>query len=141
MKRFASTIDIQAPAQRIWALLTDSTLYPAWNPTVQSVEGAIVPGARIVVRPADNPKRAFPVKVSTFSPPHRMVWSGGMPLGLFRGERVFELTQTRADTVRFSMHETFSGPLSGVIGKTIPDLQPAFDDFAAALKRRAESEH
>lgn len=141
MKRFASTIDIQAPAERIWALLTDSTRYPAWNPTVQSVEGAIAPGARIVVRPADNPKRAFPVKVSAFSPPHRMVWSGGMPLGLFRGERVFELTQTRADTVRFSMHETFSGPLSGVIGKSIPDLQPAFDDFAAALKRRAESEH
>ncbi len=141
MKRFASTVEIHAPAARIWGLLTDSVHYPDWNPTVQSVEGAIVPGARIVVRPADNPKRAFPVKVSAFAPPHRMVWSGGMPLGLFRGERVFELTQTRADTVRFSMQETFSGPLSGLIGKSIPDLQPAFDDFAAALKRRAEAEH
>jgi hypothetical protein len=67
------------------------------------------------------------------------VWSGGMPLGLFKGERTFTLTPTRGGDVEFSMSEVFSGPLAGLIGKSIPDLQPAFDEFAASLKRRAEA--
>jgi hypothetical protein len=45
-----------------------------------------------------NPKRAFPVTVKEFSPGERMVWSGGMPLGLFRGVRTFTLTQEGGST-------------------------------------------
>jgi hypothetical protein len=67
-----------------------------------------------------------------------MVWAGGMPLGLFKGTRVYELaTSTAAPTV-FSMREDYTGPLAGLIGKSIPDLQPAFDEFAQCLKREAE---
>jgi hypothetical protein len=32
------------------------------------------------------------------------------------------------------------GLLAPLIGKSIPDLQPAFDEFAAALNKKAESE-
>jgi hypothetical protein len=70
--------------------------------------------------------------------PARMVWSGGMPLGLFKGVRTFTLTP-QGDSVRFEMREVFSGPLSPLIERSLPDLQPAFDEFAASLKRRAES--
>jgi hypothetical protein len=37
------------------------------------------------------------------------------------------------------MREEYRGLLAGLIGRSIPDLQPAFDEFAAALKREAES--
>jgi hypothetical protein len=37
------------------------------------------------------------------------------------------------------MEEVFDGLLAGTIGKSIPNLQPAFDEFAACLKRRAEA--
>ena len=67
-----------------------------------------------------------------------MVWRGGMPLGLFVGERVFMLTPTAPGQVEFSMRESFFGPLAWLIGRTLPDMQPAFDEFAAALKRTAE---
>jgi hypothetical protein len=36
------------------------------------------------------------------------------------------------------MREEYTGPLAGLIGKFIPDLQPAFDEFAQCLKREAE---
>jgi hypothetical protein len=42
--------------------------------------------------------------------------------------------------VAFEMRETFSGFLAPLIGRRLPDLQPAFDTFAAALKRVAERE-
>jgi hypothetical protein len=36
------------------------------------------------------------------------------------------------------MREEFRGLLAPLITRSIPDLQPAFDTFAADLKRRAE---
>ena len=68
-----------------------------------------------------------------------MVWTGGMPLGLFKGERTFTLTRRGDGTVEFRMSEAFSGLLSPLIERSIPNLQPAFDEFAAALKKRAEA--
>ena len=66
-----------------------------------------------------------------------MVWTGGMPLGLFKGERTYTLVPDR-DGVIFSMTEVYSGPMAGMITKSIPDLQPAFDEFGACLKQAAE---
>ena len=68
-----------------------------------------------------------------------MSWTGGMPLGLFRGTRDFVLTPTPAGRVKFTMTETYSGMLAGLITRSIPDLQPAFELFAADLKARAET--
>jgi len=61
-----------------------------------------------------------------------------MPLGLFTGERSYTLAPEAGGAVTFTMSEVFSGPLSGRITRAIPDLQPAFDAFAADLKRAAE---
>jgi hypothetical protein len=138
MKQFAATISIHAAPERIWAILTDAARYPEWNSTVDKVEGRIAPGERIVLHVTMNRGRAFPVTVTAFDPRRRMVWRGGMPLGLFVGERVFELAPRPDGSVEFTMHEQFTGLLAPLIGRTLPDLQPAFDSFAADLKREAE---
>lgn len=138
MKSFAVAISIRATPERIWSILTDASRYPLWNPTVSRLDGTIAPGERIALHVKINPGRAFPVTVATFEPPRRMVWRGGMPLGLFVGERVFTLTPAANGLVEFSMREAFTGLLAPLIGRSIPDMQPAFDEFAAALKREAE---
>ena len=138
MKSFAATVSIRATPEKIWSILTDAARYPEWNPTVTKLDGRIAAGERIALHVKINPGRAFPVTVATFEPPRRMVWRGGMPLGLFVGERVFTLTPKPNGVVDFSMRETFTGLLAPLIGRTIPDMQPAFDEFAAALKREAE---
>lgn len=138
MKHFYAETTINAPAETVWALLTDAGAYTSWNSTVNKIEGKIAPGEKIKVHAKVNPDRAFPVKVSEFEAPRRMVWSGGMPLGLFKGERVFKLDPVDGG-VKFSMDEKFTGPLAGLIGKSIPDLQPSFDEFAANLKAKAEA--
>jgi hypothetical protein len=60
-----------------------------------------------------------------------------MPLGLFKGVRTFTLSSDGSATT-FAMREEYSGLMSPMIVKSIPNLQPAFDEFAAALKSRAE---
>lgn len=139
MKKFAVRISIRATPQRIWALLTDAGGYPRWNRTVSKVEGTIAPGGRVTLHATASPGRAFPLKVTGFEEPRRMVWTGGMPLGFFKGERTFQL-EARADgEVEFSMCEEFSGLLSPLISRSIPDLEPSFDEFARNLKQAAES--
>lgn len=36
------------------------------------------------------------------------------------------------------MREEFTGLLAGLITRAIPNLQPSFEEFAEALKRRCE---
>jgi hypothetical protein len=67
-----------------------------------------------------------------------MVWTDGMPLGLFTGTRTFELVALDDTTCRFSMTESFEGPLAPLISRFIPDLTESFEMFAEALRRAAE---
>lgn len=139
MKVFSVTQSIRATPETLWTILTDAPQYPAWDPNMDRIEGRIAPGERIKVFTKLSPGRAFPATVTTFESPHKMVWTGGMPLGLFKGERTFTLTPEDDGTTTFSMQEAFSGLLFPLIGRTIPDLNPSFEGFAAGLKARAEA--
>lgn len=138
--RFATRIDIRARPESVWKVLTDLAAYPSWNSTVDKVEGTLALGQKVTVFAKSAPGKAFPVKVTELDAPRKMVWTGGAPLKfLFKGERTFLVEPKRGDTVEFSMEEKFDGILASAIGKSIPNLQPAFDEFAACLKRRAEA--
>jgi hypothetical protein len=138
VKSFATSALIHSSPEAIWAILTDARRWPEWNKTVDRVDGEIALGEKITVHTKISPGRAFPLKVREFVPGRRMVWSGGMPLGLFKGERVFTLSPQSDGSVEFGMREEFTGPLAPLIARSIPDLQPSFDEVAAALKDRAE---
>jgi hypothetical protein len=137
MKYYEASATIHASADAVWAVLVDASRYPEWDSGVVRVEGRVAPGEKIKVVSEANPKRAFPVTVSEFQAPNRMTWSGGMPLGLFKGVRTFTLQPSGDDTV-FRMREEYTGPMVSMIWKSMPDLQPSFDKFAGGLKQRAE---
>jgi hypothetical protein len=137
MRHYESTALIQAPPETIWSVLTDASGYADWDSGVVRVEGTIAPQEKIKVVSEANPKRAFPVKVTEFAPGERMVWSGGMPLGLFKGVRTFRL-QPEDGATRFTMREEYSGPMLPLIWRSMPDLGPSFEQFAGGLKARAE---
>ena len=115
--RFATSTHIKAPASAVWKVLTDLGAWPSWNTTVISTEGQAVLGGKVTVRVKVNPGRAFPVKVTALEVPSRMVWTGGMPLGLFVGTRTFTLTP-HGDTTDFAMDEVYSGPLASMITRS-----------------------
>ncbi len=128
---------IDAPADRVWGLLTDASSYRDWNRAVVSIEGTIALGNTISLVSIVNRKRAFTLKITDVARPNRLVWSDGMPLGLFKGERTYRLDE-RDGATEFSMTEQFSGLLSGLITRAIPDLTDSFNLFADSLKSAAE---
>jgi hypothetical protein len=136
MHAFEASADIHAPADRVWDLLTDGPAYPSWDSGVTRVEGRIADGERITVHSEISP-RAFPVRVAV-RPPDEMTWTGGMPLGLFRGVRTFRVTQD-AEITRVTMREEYGGLMEGLMWRSIPDLQPSFERFVNGLKARAEA--
>ena len=138
MKSYEATATIGATPDTIWRILTDGPSYSSWDSGVIRVEGSIAPRQKIKVVSSANAKRAFPVKVTELTPGRRMVWSGGMPLGLFKGVRTFTLTPQAGGATRFDMREEYTGPLLPMIWRSMPDLGPSFEQFATGLKERAE---
>lgn len=128
---------IAASADQVWALLTDAGSYGDWNPSVVSIKGPIELGKTIELISTVSPKRTFKLKVIDMNPPNTMRWADGMPLGLFKGVRTYRLDE-QTDGTEFTMTEQFSGPLAGLICKSIPDLTESFDQFADGLKAAAE---
>jgi hypothetical protein len=137
VKSYEASASIAAGPETIWRILTDASGYAEWDSGVR-VDGRIAHGERIRVVSEANPGRTFPVNVAEFTPGRRMVWSGGMPLGLFRGVRTFTLSPESNGTTRFHVREEYTGPMLPLIWRSMPDLGPSFTQFASGLKQRAE---
>lgn len=139
MKAYQAATTINAPPDTIWRILTDAPNYPKWDPGVDRIEGTVALGEQITAYSKLSPRRGFPVKVTEFIPGQKMVWTGGMPFGLFKGVQTFTLMPKSGGSIEFTVREEFSGLLLPIFGKTIPDLTKTFEDFVAGLKAASES--
>lgn len=139
MMRFHAEIVIDAPKDAVWAILTDLTRWTEWNSTVLEIAGEAREGTKVTLRAEAAPKRPFVLDVREVDTEGRMVWTSGMPLGLFRGTRTYLLHSMTHGATHFTMTENFEGLLSPLITRAIPDLSPSFEQFARDLKTAAET--
>jgi uncharacterized protein YndB with AHSA1/START domain len=138
MRAYQASAVIDAAPEQVWRVLTDTAAWPDWDSGVTKVDGHLALGQKLSITVEANPGRAFPVKVLRLDQPELIVFRGGMPLGLFTGERTYTLKSEDRQT-RFTMLEQYTGPLARVIFGSIPDLEPSFRQFAEGLKRQAEA--
>ena len=139
MKKYNASTHINASPQQIWDILVDGASYPQWDPGMVRIEGQLSPGEKVKFFTKFSPDQAFAVKITQFEPSKKMVFTGGMPLGLFKSERTHTLTPDSDGGTHFHTEEIFSGLLLPLFGRSIPDLTDNFEAFAAGLKQRAES--
>ncbi|MEL6678754.1 MAG: SRPBCC domain-containing protein [Pseudomonadota bacterium] len=137
MKSYQVTRTIAALPEAIWPVLTDPERLAAPGMGIVSLTGEIRAGARIRLVSEADPKRSFSIRIDEASAPTRMVWSSGLPFGLFRGVRTFTLTPVAGGTA-FDMREVYTGVMLPLIWPSIPDLQPSFDTFATGLAEQVE---
>ena len=135
--KFEVRRDIAASAERVWSIMTDAKALQNGSFGITRIEGEIKPGGKIKLWSEVNPGRAFPLKVTGWIPGRSMTWEGGMPFGLFKGVRSYTLAPAPGG-VSFHLEEVYSGLLSGLITKSIPDLTPSFETFANGLKAASE---
>ena len=137
MRFYESSTDIAAAPAAVWDVLVDAGNWPTWESDVRDVEGTVALGAKLKITSEADPKRAFPVRVAELTPSRRLVFRGGMPLGLFKGVRTYTLTPA-GDGTAFTMREEYTGLMLPLIWRSMLDLQPSFDQFARGLKAKVE---
>jgi hypothetical protein len=135
-----SEIDIDAPVEEVWAVLTDFASFPAWNPFIRRISGPLSPGSRLDVLlglPGTRGMGFRPTLISVV-PNHELRWLGrlGLP-GLFDGEHIFELVPQGGNRTHFVQREQFRGLLLPLLRRSLlRDARRGFDEMNAALRAR-----
>jgi uncharacterized protein YndB with AHSA1/START domain len=77
MKTMSATIQIDAPPQAVWAVLTDLGRYPEWNPLFREASGQVAVGNRIRLRsvhPANGRLMTVKPKITVADPGAELRW-------------------------------------------------------------------
>ena len=133
---------IHAPAERVWAAMTDFASFPTWNPFVREAQGRLEPGERLKIRLAldHGLKMTFRPRVTVVRPNRELRWRAtlGRP-GVFDVDRAFQI-EPRDGGVRFVMSEECTGWLTPVMfaANLEAQLYRGYDAFNEALRRRVE---
>ena len=107
--------NIEASANKVWALMTNAADFPRWNSTVKSIEGKIASGETIKLVAAISPERVFNQHVIEFAPQKKMVWSDGN--AMFKGVRTYTLNPKADSSIDFTMSEVYTGLMLPMIAR------------------------
>ncbi|WP_224336750.1 SRPBCC domain-containing protein [Haloprofundus halobius] len=142
MNDITTAIDIDAPPETVWRVLTEFEHYAEWNPYTV-VSGSATEGSRLRVSPGPEAGRAptFRPRVLRADPGRELRWLGHLYVrGLFDGEHRFVVEPRGDGRSRLVQSESFSGVLMGPILRRIgADTEANFRGVNEALKARAEA--
>lgn len=142
-REITTSIEIDAPPERVWEVLVDFDHYPDWNPFMR-IAGRANEGATLVVHltPPGGRESVFEPDVTRCEKHRELRWLGHLVVpGVFDGEHQFHLEPLDGGTrTRFEHAETFSGILAGLVLRFVGDETKAgFEAMNEAMKIRVES--
>jgi hypothetical protein len=143
MSDVRTILTIDAPPERVWAVLTDFAAYPQWNAVISRVRAELREGAKIRFRIKfeATPEFGVAARLIRCTPGRELAWRGGAPLlpALAWGEHYFRLAPA-GDGTQLIHGETFGGLLGLLMrGALHARVTRTYDGFNQALKARAEA--
>lgn len=135
-----TSIEIHAPAERVWAIVTDVDHYRDWNPFFSQAQGRVQAGATLNLKmnPVGQAPKNFSPTVLEVTPGQHFTWRGRLVLpGLFDGTHRLVVERIDCGTARFTQEEAFSGVLVPFVG--FEPYIAGWRRMNAALKARAEA--
>jgi hypothetical protein len=135
----SATIEIAAPPEQVWAVLTDLASYPEWNPVFREASGQLTPGNRVTItstHPETGHTMTVKVKVLTAESASELRWVSSV-LGVMTSEHSFILSLTSGGT-QLVQTQTYRGMFTRFPPKTIRRIQASFEAINQAIKQRAE---
>lgn len=140
---YSDLVEINAPIEKVWAILLDFERYPEWNPFTYKVETDLKLGNPVNLY-VKLPRRGSKLQVEyvkQVSKPNVLAW--GMTMGaefLLIALREQHLKPLGEDRCSYQTTDAFTGLLTPVVkilfGNSIRD---GFNVMAYALKQRAET--
>src|SRR5918996_3103308 len=143
MSVYQTTFEINAPASRVWQVLTGLERYAEWNPQIPSASGRLEVGARIRLRLAlpARPTLDLSAIIEEVEPDVLLTWRGQVVKPwLFEGYRKFAIQPIASSRSSVTHVEDIHGLLAPffavLMGAAVAKSQQALN---AALRARAES--
>lgn len=149
MREIRTEIEIAAPPEKVWSLLTDIEGWHKWSPIINKSSGNAAMGSTLDItmigemngekKGKDGPQ--YNPKITIFDAPKHFRWRAQMLAGfIMTNDKIFELEETSTGT-RLIHTETFSGlmvPLFwGKVKENVPDM---LNSMNSALKTLAEKD-
>lgn len=141
VRSIVTVVDINAPGNRVWQVLTDLDGYRAWNPFLTSASGKVAPGNSITISAkVGNRTITFHPRVSAVEPGKKLVWVGRLfSSEFFEGEHEFDVIERDQSHTRVIQSEHFKGMLVAALwGRFSPALVQGFRAMNDTLKHRCE---
>jgi hypothetical protein len=137
-----AAVEIDAPAELVWQVITDFPRYGEWNPFCIECSSTLVPGEPIdmVVKLGSTPRRQREW-VRSHTPGTELSYAmKPVPFGALHSLRSHTVTPLTPDRTRYESHFELAGWLQPVVvallGKT---LQRGFAGMTEGIQKQAES--
>jgi len=152
---FAEPVEIDAPIELVWSVMTDFSAYPLWNPLVRCIQldTDAKPGEKVTFDvswgPYDKDNHSIPVselKTSLTQHETLTVWQPDQclayadNLGIWhRAERVQSISQLPNNRTRYQTYERWAGLITPIIRTIFGEkVKSGLNATSQALKTRAE---
>lgn len=141
-KELNTHIEINAPAETVWQVLTDFSRYSQWNPFIRSIRGQAKQGEtlEVFIQPPGANGMTFRPVILALQPERELRWMGRLLLpGIFDGEHQFQIEPLGENHTRFVQREVFSGLLVPFLWSSLDkQTRQGFEEMNHALKMQIE---
>ena len=130
-----TAVQIDAPKEKVYAVLADLDSYPEWNPYHRKVEGKFEEGADLkiyVLRP-DGKEVKVPPHMMRIVENEEITWGGGIR-GIFYGVHSFILESDAENKTLLKHNEDFSGFAIGFADLPPDVIAEGYHQMNMALK-------
>ena len=138
MRHFSIAIDVAAPAERVWAVMSDTERWHEWTPSVTSIKlldaGPFAVASRAVIRQPRFPPAVW--KVSAIEPGRSFTWVNTAP-----GIKVVahHWVESTASGSRATLSIDYQGVLGGLLAGLTQGITERYLALEAnGLKARSE---
>lgn len=142
MLQLHASVDIDASASLVWAILTDFASYKRWNPFIRAILGKSSNGnrLRLTLQRHGQPEQSTSSTLTYLHEPRELRWRQTrlVPF-LFATEHRFRVEALPAGGVRFHLTEQVEGLFASLLGRSRQRAtEESFHLMNHALKARAE---
>lgn len=138
-----ASAEVDAPIEKVWAILTDFEAYPQWNPFTLSVDTRFEPGRPVIMEVALMPPKTMRQVefINLIEAPRRIAWGYVMGHASILQANRYQVLEPLADgRCRYRTVDYFSGAMVPLMMATMGSkVRAGFEGVARALKDRAES--
>ncbi|MFI5718153.1 SRPBCC family protein [Nocardia sp. NPDC051750] len=138
-------VEVDAPAEVVWSVLTDFDRYGDWNPFISRCRAELTVGAPIDMRVQQLAPRPIPMRewIHSVTPGREFGYSmKPIPFGALRSNRRHTLTPLTGDRTRYESHFELAGWLAPLVGLLFGrGFRRGFPGMTTAVEREAERRH